>query len=74
MKSGEIKPYGGGSLLVAVGVWAKKDKAGFTQIHLASRPHFHSTITDNPNRKRYHPALVKALKSLLVKEGRANLD
>jgi hypothetical protein len=70
MRSGEIRPYGGGSLLVAVGVWAKKDKGGFTHIHLASRPHFHSTVTDNPGRKRYHPTLVKALKSLLAKHGR----
>jgi hypothetical protein len=70
MKSGEIRPYRGGSILVAVGIWAEKDKAGYTNIHLASRPHFHSTVTDNPSRKRYHPTLVKVLKSLLAKHAR----
>ena len=68
MRSGEIGPYRGKSLLVTVGIWSETDKAGFTHIHMASRPHFHSTVTDNPNwRKRYHPALVKKLKGLLMK-------
>ncbi len=70
MKSGQVKPYRGDSLLVTVGIWAKQDKGGSIHIHLASRPHFHSTITNKLGRKRYHPSLFKALKSLLVNNGR----
>jgi len=73
MKSGETRLYAGKqgrSLLVCIGVWAVRDKSGTTHIHLTSRRHFHVTVTDRAGRKRYHPALFKALKGLLAKNGR----
>lgn len=52
-----------------LGVWYDE---GQRQIHLSIPGHktFHTTVSNRPESKRYHPNLFKKLKALLVEAGR----
>ena len=72
MKQGEVIPSRGKqSLILAVGVWARREKAdGPITIRLAAPGHFITTVTNEPGSKRYHPKVFSHLKKLLKQHGR----
>ena len=58
----------GSTVYLHAGIWFDKRTA---EIHIAGpkESRFHSTVSDNPESKRYHPNLYKKLKEILLREG-----
>lgn len=47
----------GNALVLALGVWADKDTAGWIRIDLTGPKDFHTTVTNNPKSERFHRTL-----------------
>lgn len=57
MKPGDIRAFKkgeGNALVLALGVWADKDTAGWIRIDLTGPKDFHTTVTNNPKSERFH--------------------
>jgi hypothetical protein len=66
-----IEAAKGGSRTVYAkfGVWYDS-KQGMIHMTIPGSGWFHTTVSDNPESKRYHPNLFAKLKRLLEQEGR----
>lgn len=58
----------GNALVLALGVWADKDTAGWIRIDLTGPKDFHTTVTNNPKSERFHRTLFRDLRRVLVSE------
>jgi len=65
----EVAPGGSKTVYARFGVWYNADQ---DRIHLTipGSGWFHSTVSNDPASKRYHPNLFKKLRRLLEQEGR----
>ena len=71
MKPGDIRTFKGGrgnAVVVAVGVWVKRQKKdGPLHIHLTGISGKHTTVTNQQGSERYHRALFRDFRNLLIK-------
>ena len=56
------------AVALAIGVWAEFH-GGQPQIHIAGNDNFHVIVVDQPDSKRYHPALFRHLRQVLLDNG-----
>lgn len=71
MKPGDIRTFkkgSGNAVVLALGVWADKDKSGWIRIDLTGPKDFHTTVTNNPESERFHRTLFRDLRRVLVAE------
>jgi len=71
IKPGDIRTFkkeNGNALVLALGVWADKDKAGWIRIDLTGPRDFHTTVTNNPDSERFHRTLFRDLRQVLISE------
>jgi len=59
----------GRTVYIHIGIWHNK-KTGHIHIAGPKEAKLHSTVSDNPNSKRYHPTLYKKLQEILKKHKR----
>lgn len=77
MKPGDIRIFKSKkrvSLVLAIGVWPQECRPGGPiDIHLTGTKKFHTTVTNDPNSKRYHRTLFRNLRNLLMDQQRWQL-
>jgi hypothetical protein len=56
------------AMVLAIGVWAELHE-GHARIHVAGNDNFHVIVVDQPDSKRYHPALFRHLRQVLLDNG-----
>jgi len=67
LRPGAVHVYKPGrSIVLGVGLWAKKNKAGQIHIHLTGGERFHVTVTNDVNSGRYHRVLFRNLRRRLI--------
>jgi len=59
----------GRTVYVHMGIWHNKE-TGHIHVSGPKELKLHSTVSNNPKSKRYHPNLYKKLKAILVREKR----
>ena len=66
-----IEPAKEGSKTVyaRMGIWYDEDQ-GMIHLTIPGSGWFHTTVSNNPDSKRYHPNLFGKLKRVLVEQGR----
>jgi hypothetical protein len=72
MKPGDIRTFNkgrGNAVVLAVGIWADKEKSGWIRIDITGTKKSHTTVTNNPNSKRHHSILFRDLRRVLVSQG-----
>jgi hypothetical protein len=71
VQPGDVRIFDKGekSLVVAIGVWAKRQGSAI-HIHLTGPEKFHTTVTNQKGSERYHRTLFRNLRRLLIEEGR----
>lgn len=68
MKPGDVRVFEGGkALVVAMGIWAKRDR-DHLRIDITGFGG-HTTITNNPASERYHRTLFRNLRRIMVDQG-----
>ena len=71
MSPGDVRTFksgNGNSLVVGVGLWAKKDN-NWIHIHITGPNESQTTVTNNPDSQRYHRTLFRNLRRTLVEQG-----
>jgi hypothetical protein len=57
----------GNAVVLAVGLWAQRSPNGKQlHIHMTGTKNFHTTVTNDQKSKRYHRALFRNLRRILV--------
>ena len=73
MKLGDVRLFkgkDGKAMAVTFGLWAeRKNKSQPIHIHISGSGG-NTTVTNDPNSKRYHRTLFRNLRSILIKNGR----
>jgi hypothetical protein len=73
MSPGDIKTSKQGegkTVVLAIGIWAKRHKDGSIHIHMSGPDDSITTVTNNPKSKlRHHPNLFQKLRSTLIDQG-----
>jgi hypothetical protein len=72
MKPGNVRTFKNGrgnAVVLAVGVWAAKEQSGWLRIDITGTKKSHTTVTNNPQSKRYHRILFRDLRRVLVSQG-----
>lgn len=54
--------------MLALGVWADKDKTGWIRIDLTRSRDFHTMVTNDPDSERFHRTLFRDLRRVLIAE------
>jgi len=68
MKPGDVRAFDGGrALVVAVGIWAKRDREHL-RIDITGFGG-HTTITNNPESERYRRTLFRNLRRIMIENG-----
>src|SRR4030065_2332749 len=67
VKPGDVRIFDKGekSLVVAIGVWAKRQGTAI-HIHITGPEYFHTTVTNQKGSERYHRTLFRNLRRLLI--------
>ena len=71
MKPGDVRTFKkgkGNAVVLAVGVWADKEKSGWLRIDITGTKNSHTTVTNNPDSERYHRILFRDLRRVLVSQ------
>lgn len=71
MKPGNVRTFKkgeGNAVVLAVGVWADKEKSGWLRIDITGIQKSHTTVTNNPESERYHRTLFRDLRRVLVSQ------
>ncbi len=55
-----------GSVVLGIGIWAKKNPSGRIHIHVTGGDRFHTTVTNQPKSVRYHRILFRNLRRVLM--------
>jgi hypothetical protein len=69
MKPGDVRTFKNGkgnAVVLAVGIWADKEKSGWLRIDITGTKKAHTTVSNNPNSDRYHRTLFRDLRRALV--------
>jgi hypothetical protein len=69
MKPGDMRTFKkgkGSAVVLAVGIWADKEKTGWLRIDITGTKQSHTTVTNNPESDRYHRTLFRDLRKTLV--------
>lgn len=53
----------GNAVVLALGVWADKDKTGWIRIDLTRPRDFHTMVTNDPDSERFHRTLFRDLQT-----------
>jgi len=72
MSPGDVRVFQRGrriALVMGMGVWAKR-RGDWIDIHVTGTEKFHTTVTNQPDSKRYHRTLFRNLRRLLVEHAR----
>lgn len=62
-------PRGQKTVYFEAGAWFD-EKQGMIHLAIPSHPGFHTTVSNDPSSKRYHPNLFKKLRGLLQEHDR----
>jgi hypothetical protein len=71
MKPGDVRTFkkgNGNAVVLAVGIWADKEKTGWLRIDITGPTQSHTTVTNNPESDRYHRTLFRDLRKTLVEQ------
>jgi hypothetical protein len=71
MKPGDVRTFKkvkGNAVVLAVGIWAAKEKGGWLRIDITGTKKSHTTVTNNPESDRYHRTLFRDLRRTLVEQ------
>lgn len=69
LRPGSVHVFNPGkSVVLGVGVWAAK-QAGWIHIHMTGGAGFHTTVTNQPDSRRYHRTLFRNLRRVLIDNG-----
>jgi len=63
-----FKKGDGNAVVLAIGIWAAK-RGNQLHIDITGTKTFHTTVTSDPNSKRYHRTLFRNLRKVLVDNG-----
>ena len=67
LEPGTIRVFGPrGSIVLGIGLWARKTDSGWIQIHITGGENFHTTVTNSPTSQRYHRTLFRNLRRRLI--------
>jgi len=69
MKPGDVRTFKKGTgkaVVLAMGIWADKDKSGWLRIDITGARKSHTTVTNNPESDRYHRTLFRDLRRELI--------
>jgi hypothetical protein len=70
MKPGDVRTFRGGQAVVlATGVWVKRDGKKWIRIDITGTKNFHTTVTNDKNSERYHRTLFRDLRRVLLANG-----
>jgi hypothetical protein len=69
MKGPRPAPRGKKTVYFEAGVWFDEEQ-GHIHLSIPADTKFHTTVSNDPTSKRYHPNLFKKLKMLLQEHGR----
>ena len=68
MKPGQIRTFrrgDGEAVVLAIGIWAEREGKKWIRIDVTGTKDFHTTVTNDPNSKRYHRTLFRNLRRVL---------
>jgi hypothetical protein len=67
MKPGDVRTFRGGQAVVlATGIWAKREGKKWIRIDITGTKNFHTTVTNDPKSERYHRTLFRDLRRILL--------
>jgi hypothetical protein len=71
MKPGDLRTFKkgkGNAVVLAVGIWADKEMSGWLRIDITGTKKSHTTVTNNPDSKKYHRILFRDLRRVLISQ------
>jgi len=72
MKPGDVRIFRKGkgkAVVLAAGIWAKRQAKTWIRIDITGTKDFHTTVTNNPNSARFHRTLFRDLRRVLIANG-----
>lgn len=69
MKPGDVRTFqkgGGEAVVLAIGLWARREGKNRIRIDITGTKKFHTTVTNDTESKRYHRTLFRDLRRVLV--------
>jgi len=70
MKPGDVRTFkhgDGNAVVLAIGIWTSRDgEKGPIRIDITGPRDMHTTVTNNPDSKRYHRTLFRDLRRVLL--------
>jgi hypothetical protein len=67
LKPGDVRVFRPGhAIVLATGIWAKRDHGEWIRIDITGPRNFHTTLTNDPNSERYHRTLFRDLRRVLL--------
>ena len=67
MRPGNVRIFRPGrAIVLATGIWAKRDHAKWIRIDITGPKNFHTTVTNDPDSERYHRTLFRDLCKVLL--------
>lgn len=70
LQPGDVRIFEpGGSLILAIGIWAERNDARVIHIHITGGEKFHTTVTNQTSSERYHRTLFRNLRRVLMTNG-----
>jgi len=70
MKPGDVRIFRTGhAVVLATGVWAKRERRKWIRIDITGTKKFHTTVTNDPASERYHRTLFRDLRRVLLANG-----
>lgn len=70
IRPGDVRVFRPGQAVVlATGVWAKREGTKWIRIDITGTKTFHTTVTNDPKSERYHRTLFRNLRRVLITNG-----
>jgi len=72
MKPGDVRTFkrgSGNAVVLAIGIWADREKGGALRIDITGTKKSHTTVTNKRGSTRYHRTLFRDLRRVLVSQG-----
>jgi hypothetical protein len=72
MKPGDVRTFrkgNGEAVVLAIGIWAKREGKDRLRIDITGTKNFHTTVTNDPDSERYHRTLFRDLRRVLIAQG-----
>jgi hypothetical protein len=72
MKPGDVRTFrkgNGEAVVLAIGVWARREGKNRIRIDITGTKNFHTTVTNDSQSERYHRTLFRDLRKVLAANG-----